>query len=83
MLERTIDGVTTEKFTQLKQLLKEKLGVDLEGSQGEASSNGFHVAYQYDPATQVLKLQLLDKPWFVPEAMIESKLEELISKFKA
>ena len=52
--------------------------VQITGDQGEASSNGVTVKWNYDPAAQTLSLQCTDKPFLVSCGYVNGKIDEAV-----
>jgi hypothetical protein len=50
----------------------------LAGNSGYASADGVTINWNYDPTSQVLVLQCLQKPWYVPESLVDDKLDALV-----
>jgi hypothetical protein len=53
-------------------------GLAISGNSGTASKNGFTVRWNFDPASQVLEIQALGEPFFVPCSKINSTIHELV-----
>jgi hypothetical protein len=47
---------------------------------GQATVNGFTVAWSYDPGAQTLQIQCTDSPWFVGCSTINSHIHDAVEK---
>jgi hypothetical protein len=78
-MTHTLNGVSDEKFAELRQTLESRTGIVLEGNEGTVEKHGFCVRYRRDAASETLSLELLKKPWFVPQSLIDRKVGEYLA----
>ena len=64
--------LTPEEFTAKARLLEEQQGIALTGNEGKITKMGVTAGYQY--ADGVLKVTILDKPFFVTTDYCEEQL---------
>lgn len=69
--------MTDAQFTAAAQRLR-GYGVELTGSSGTLSAQGVTARYQH--ADGRLRIEIVDKPFFMPESMIESRLKAYIEQ---
>ena len=77
--EQTFDGITAEKWQILKAKATEN-GIALNSDTGQASQQGFTFSWKYDAASATLTIQCLDRPFWVPCGLIESKVQDIVSR---
>jgi len=74
-----IENVTPEKLAKLRAELITG-GASITGATvGTISGHGIEATYRYDEAAQRLGVDLVHKPFWMPESAIESKLREACS----
>jgi len=78
-MKRLLSGINEETFNRIAAELRLRLGVDLPDHNGTIEAQGFRVQIQHDGAAETLTLELLKKPWYVPEPMIERKVDEWLA----
>ena len=66
-------ALTPEEFATTARELEEKQGVRLEGDEGKITKMGVTAGYQY--AEGVLRVTILDKPFFVTTEYCEEQLK--------
>jgi hypothetical protein len=76
--EQLFENITPVIYDSLAEKVKEETGVVISGLQGEASAQGYTIAYRFDPGTDILSLQCTDAPR--PERWFPSKIEAAIAK---
>ena len=69
--------LTETQFAAAAQRLRDH-GVDLAGRSGTLSREGVTARYNY--ADEVLTIEILDKPFFLPLSLIESQMRSYIQK---
>jgi hypothetical protein len=79
-MKRQLSGISQEKFIRVAAEIQRRLGVQLPEGDGTIASQGFRVQIQHDPEAETLTLELLKKPWYVPDSMIEKKIDEWLSE---
>jgi hypothetical protein len=62
------------------QATAEKYGVTISGDTGSASAHGFTVNWNYDVQSQVLQLQVTDKPFWAPCSTVNSKIHDAVDE---
>lgn len=78
-MKRIVNNVSVQQLEVLSKEVQRRTGVGLAGPQGEIEVQGFRVQYLYDEAGQTLELELKDKPWYVPQSLIEAKVDEFLA----
>jgi hypothetical protein len=78
-MTHTLNGISEEKFAELKQALESRTGIVLERDEGTVEKHGFCVRYRRDSESETLSLELLKKPWFVPQSLIDRKVGEYLT----
>jgi hypothetical protein len=78
-MKRIVNNVSTQQMEVLSRELQRRTGVDLVGPQGEIEVRGFRVQYSFDEARQTLEFELKSKPWYVPQRLIETKVDEFLA----
>lgn len=78
-MKRLISGVNEDKLKQISGEIRRRLNIDLPDKDGIIEAQGFRIQMQYDSAAETLALELLKKPWYVPDAMIERKIDEWLA----
>jgi hypothetical protein len=66
--------LTPEEFETKAAALAEKQGIILPGREGTIEKMGLKASYVY--ADGVLKITILDKPFFLTEDMVEKQLRQ-------
>jgi hypothetical protein len=78
-MKRIVNNVSVQQLEVLSRELQRRTGVALAGPQGEMEVRGFRVQYSYDEAQQTLAFELKSKPWYVPQRLIETKVDEFLA----
>lgn len=60
-------------------MLQQRTGIVLRGEHGREEHRGFAVDFRYDPTAETLALELVKKPWFVPQTLIDRKIAEFMA----
>jgi hypothetical protein len=76
--EQLFENITPAIYASLIEKVKAKTGVIITGLEGQASSQGYTVTYQFSPSTGVLSLQCLAAPW--PASWASGKIESAIAQ---
>lgn len=63
----------------LQQRVRDELGIDVTGNDGEASGNGVTIAWHYHPETGVLILQCTHKPFIAPAAYVNQRIAGVVN----
>jgi hypothetical protein len=71
-------SITRERWVGMQSKALQ-IGVELVGDSGRASQKGFRFSWNYDEDLQTLTIQCLDRPFFAPPALVNSKLKELVA----
>ena len=69
------EGITREKLEQLKQGLVKSGIKPPEGDSGIIEAMGVKVSVNYTAAEQVLDVCIVEKPAFIPEALVWAQVE--------
>ena len=89
MKPRTYQSITAERWAAMLAYLKllcccfvteadKALGITLAGYTGSATAYHVTITWNYNPTTLALILQCTDKPWYVPESLVDDKLDALV-----
>jgi hypothetical protein len=78
-MKRLVSGINHEKFKAIAADIHRRLGVALPDGKGTIDAQGFRVQIQHDAVAETLTLELLKKPWFIPDSIIEKKIDEWLS----
>ncbi len=78
----TFNGITQERFQAIAIQVKAQTGVAVSGNTGTAAQSGFRLTWNYVPGAQTLTIQCLDKPFFAPASMVQSKITDLVEQTK-
>lgn len=57
-----------------------KYGVNITTNTGDAESHGVKVHWNYDPASQILQVQAMKTPFFIPCSLVNSKLHDVMDE---
>lgn len=68
-----VSGVTRDKFEAAKAELAEA-GLPITTDIGAAKIKGFQFTWEYNRAGETLQVNLVGKPWYVPEATIVDRV---------
>lgn len=77
-MKRTLHGVTEATLVTIQGELKKRMGISLESYEGVSEVKGFKIRHSYDPAKETLEVEVLSKPWFVPQKLMEQKVDEFL-----
>lgn len=77
--KRVLSGIEERRFEAIAAEIRQRLGVELPGHSGVIEAHGFKVEVHYDRVAKTLTFELLNKPWFVPESLIDRKIDEWLS----
>jgi hypothetical protein len=77
--KRVLSGIEERRFEAIAAEIRQRLGVELPGHSGFIEAQGFKVEVHYDRVAKTLTFELLKKPWFVPESLIEQKIDEWLA----
>jgi hypothetical protein len=75
---QAFSGITQEHFACLLQKAQSS-GINISGTSGTASRSGITIAWNYDPAAQVLNIQCTDKPMILGCGVITSQIRDLVN----
>ena len=78
-MKRVFSGIEEQRFEAILAEIRQRLGVELPRHGGSIKAQGFEVEVHYDRAAETLTFELLKKPWFVPESLIERKIDEWLA----
>ena len=68
-------GITRERLDGLKQGMRQKGLTPPEGDSGVIESMGVKLSVTYNADAQVLKFCILEKPAFIPAAMVWGQID--------
>lgn len=76
--QQVFNGVTQSRWDCIKQTIQTGTGVEIGTDNGSASKSGFTFQWNFDAAAQVLTIQCMEKPVFIPCEGIESRLTAIV-----
>ncbi len=76
--EQVFNGITPARWECIRQAMQGRTGVALDTDSGTASKSGFTMRWNFDPPTQILTVQCLEKPFIIPCSVIESALASIV-----
>jgi hypothetical protein len=76
--EQRFTGVTPQRFSDLAAKVHDMTGITVAGNAGSAAKSGYGLKWDYDPAAQVLAIQVLAKPALVPAGLVQGKIKNLV-----
>jgi hypothetical protein len=74
----TVNDISPEQYQALLATAQAQ-GLALTGDAGSTTYQGMDFTWSYDATAQVLTIQCIEKPMFVPCSMIESRLRSMIA----
>ncbi len=80
--QQTFSGVSQSQFSCIKEAVKDKTGIVITTDVGSATQSGFSVHWNFNPETQVLLIQVTDKPFFIPCSTINSTISGVVNGCK-
>jgi len=75
---QTFNNVTAQQFACIAQRAQDETGLVLVGNNGEASAQGITIKWNFDPTSQVLTIECIDKPFLLPCGIISSTIQTLV-----
>lgn len=72
-------NVSPGKYGRLQEKAR-AAGIEMQGSSGSAAKFGAEVAWNYNPDSQELTLQVLSVPFFMKEEDIEARMRALVEQ---
>jgi hypothetical protein len=78
LFTQTFNGITPDKFAALATKVKAATGIVITSNQGKGTSNGYSFEWNFNPTTNILLLDCLDKPKVVFEWALKKKLSSII-----
>lgn len=76
----TYSGVDASKWARVKDLVGREYGIRIESDSGEASKKGFTLNWAYEASEQSLRIQCLEKPFFVPCGAVNNRIKGIAEK---
>lgn len=77
METRTYTGITPEQFAKIEETARQSTGINIEGSEGEASGHHVDIAWDYTVSTGALVFTLKSYPPFCG-GKVERALDALV-----
>lgn len=77
---QTFAGIDTARFLAIAEKVRSKTGVAVAGAEGQASANGFTLAWKYSPESQQLTVECLKKPFFVSGGLVLRNVQQLVEE---
>ena len=78
-MKHILTDISEQKFSRISSEIQQRTGIALPGNGGSVEMKGFEIRFLFDSAAQTLEWELLKKPWFVPQSLIDSKVEEFMA----
>ena len=78
-MKRIVNNVSPQQLEAFSKEIQRRTGSELTGHRGELEVQGFRVQYLYDEAQRTLEIELKSKPWYVPQTLIEAKVDEFLA----
>jgi len=78
-MKHILTDITKQKFDKITSEIEQRTGVTLPGNSGNVEFKGFEVRFHFAPTEKTLELELLKKPWYVPQSLIDSKIKEFMA----
>lgn len=75
-------GFTQEMFEKFATKIKQDVGVELDKNADTVTHGSFVFQYDYHPDTQILHIQCLKKPLFIPASTIVNGIAEEVAALK-
>jgi hypothetical protein len=75
----TISDISPAKYIEIAKHLLERANLKMVGNQGTVERGGFVVGYHYDPAAETVEIELVKKPWFVPQSIVDREVEKFVA----
>lgn len=72
-------NVSPAQFAKLQEKAR-GAGIEMTGNSGSASKFGAEVAWNYDPDTQELSIQVLSAPFFMKKEDVEARMRTLVEQ---
>jgi hypothetical protein len=76
--EQRFTGITPQRFSDLAVKVRDLTGVTVTGNAGTAVKSGYGLKWNYDPAAQVLSIQVVAKPALMPAGFVQGKIKKLV-----
>ena len=70
-------GVGAEQWNAAREKISSAYGLHIEHGSGEESKSGFRLRWNYDAEAQTLEIQCLSKPFVVPCAVVNGRINAL------
>lgn len=80
VIRRVLSGIEEQQFKAIAATIQKRMGITLPERNGSVEAHGFRVHVHYDSAAESLTLELLEKPWYVPESLLEQKIDEWLTE---
>jgi hypothetical protein len=80
---QTFGAFTPLMFAAFAAKIKTDTGVDIEGNSGTVEHGSFTFKYDYNQSAQLLHIQCLKKPLFIPASTIINGIAEEVAALKA
>lgn len=77
--KRVLSGIEAQQFKAIAATIQKRMGITLPERSGSVEAHGFRIHLHYDSAAELLTLELMEKPWYVPESLIEQKIDEWLT----
>ena len=75
--KQTFDNIDASAWDCLVRKAAD-FGIAITANSGQASKDGFTVAWTYDPTARTLELQCLDSPWWATCGLINGRIHEIV-----
>lgn len=72
-------GFTQPLFDQLAAKVETELHISITANSGSDSAHGVTIDWDLDLVTGKLEIQCLSKPWYVGDATVQQKIQDLVA----
>ena len=76
----SFSGVDPSMWAKLKQEIEDKYGIAIDSENGQGSSRGFTVRWDYEPDEGLLEIQCLGKPFVAPCSVVNGYIKSAAEK---
>jgi hypothetical protein len=70
-------GIGATEWARVQDAVGRTYGMTIDSERGEASKRGFTLAWTYDPNGQTLQIQCSKKPFLVPCARVNDRINQM------
>jgi hypothetical protein len=74
---QTFEGVTPAKWEKIKGALFAEYRIPMTALRATVSNDRYTFDYCYDPVERTVSVQLLAKPWYAAESIVNQRIHDL------